>query len=407
MSDFARGIQFFLGANSASGFSSLYDQWVDQAKMQAFYTIKGGAGCGKSTLMRRVADDMEEAGYSVEYIRCSGDPDSLDGVYFPEKGAALMDGTSPHVMDPAYTGATGHYVDLGAGYDRTALFAMREEIVAATQAYRACYPEAYRCIRGAVESRRRGSTPLHTEETLAKAEKRASGILARELKTTRTQPGKRIPRFLGGPTCLGRVLLEDTVSALCERGYEIRDDCALSGFLLHALEREFLAGGYDVIACLCPEQPNRLEHLLIPEKSLAFVTGPMQKKQDFRTIRTESLVEQSAWQEGRSFLRLSNRVAEELMAEGMSHLARAKACHDVLEGSIIPMLIFHMGKSRRKRFWKRSGLCRIRSAEFPLLPRLSCATMMQSFRLEGGRWHESAVYGGAWNFGLDRGPLSQ
>lgn len=160
MSDFARGIQFFLGANSASGFSSLYDQWVDQAKMQAFYTIKGGAGCGKSTLMRRVADDMEKAGYSVEYICCSGDPDSLDGVYFPEKGAALMDGTSPHVMDPAYTGATGHYVDLGAGYDRTALFAMREEIVAATQAYRACYPEAYRCIRGAVESRRRGSTPL-------------------------------------------------------------------------------------------------------------------------------------------------------------------------------------------------------------------------------------------------------
>ena len=61
MSDFARGIQFFLGANSASGFSSLYDRWVDQAKMQAFYTIKGGAGCGKSTLMRRVADDMEKA----------------------------------------------------------------------------------------------------------------------------------------------------------------------------------------------------------------------------------------------------------------------------------------------------------------------------------------------------------
>ena len=278
MSDFARGIQFFLGANSASGFSSLYDQWVDQAKMQAFYTIKGGAGCGKSTLMRRVADDMEKAGYSVEYICCSGDPDSLDGVYFPEKGAALMDGTSPHVMDPAYTGATGHYVDLGAGYDRTALFAMREEIVAATQAYRACYPEAYRCIRGAVESRRRGSTPLHTEETLAKAEKRASGILARELKTTRTQPGKRIPRFLGGPTCLGRVLLEDTVSALCERGYEIRDDCALSGFLLHALERKFLAGGYDVIACLCPEQPDRLEHLLIPEKSLAFCDRPNEKE---------------------------------------------------------------------------------------------------------------------------------
>ena len=223
---------------------------------------------------------------------------------------------------------------------------MREEIVAATQAYRACYPEAYRCIRGAVESRRRGSTPLHTEETLAKAEKRASGILARELKTTRTQPGKRIPRFLGGPTCLGRVLLEDTVSALCERGYEIRDDCALSGFLLHALERKFLAGGYDVIACLCPEQPDRLEHLLIPEKSLAFVTPPMKKQQGLRTIRTESLVEQCSWKVGRSFLRLSNRVAEELMAEGMSHLARAKACHDVLEELYHPHVDFSYGEEQ-------------------------------------------------------------
>lgn len=145
------------------------------------------------------------------------------------------------------------------------------------------------------------------------------------------------------------MLLEDTVSALCERGYEIRDDCALSGFLLHALERKFLAGGYDVIACLCPEQPEPLRTFVVPEKSLAFVTGPMKKKQGFRTIRTESLVEQSAWQEGRSFLRLSNRVAEELMAEGMSHLARAKACHDVLEELYHPHVDFSYGEEQTEK----------------------------------------------------------
>lgn len=47
-------------------------------------------------------------------------------------------------MDPTYVGATGHYVDLGAGYDRKALFAQRQEIVAAVQAYRSYYPQAYR-----------------------------------------------------------------------------------------------------------------------------------------------------------------------------------------------------------------------------------------------------------------------
>ena len=63
-------LQFFLGANSADGFSSLYDRWIDQEAVQAFYVIKGGAGCGKSTLMGRVAETMESEGYSVEYIRC-------------------------------------------------------------------------------------------------------------------------------------------------------------------------------------------------------------------------------------------------------------------------------------------------------------------------------------------------
>lgn len=339
MTDLTHRVQFFLGANSAEGFSSLYDQWVDQRNIQAFYVIKGGAGCGKSTLMGRVAQNMEAEGYAVEYIRCSGDPDSLDGVFIPRKGAAIVDGTAPHVMDPAFTGATGHYIDLGEGYDRKALFLMREEIIEAAQAYRACYPQAYRCIRGAEESWRRGRLPLHTEETLAKAEKRAAGILSRERKGRRTGTGRRIRRFLGGVTCQGRILLEDTVSALCERGYEIRDECGLAGVFLGRLEEGFLESGYDVIACSDPVNPNRLAHLLIPERSLAFVCGPV-KGEDFRTVRTESLVEKGAWQEGRSFLRLSNRVAEELLAEGVEHLAQAKAHHDTLEALYHPHVDF-------------------------------------------------------------------
>ena len=103
MSDVTQ-IQFFLGANAAGGFVSLYDRWVNQRKLQAFYCLKGGAGCGKSTLMTQVAQAALAAGYGVEYILCSGDPDSLDGIYIPGKGAAVVDGTSPHVMGPHVCG---------------------------------------------------------------------------------------------------------------------------------------------------------------------------------------------------------------------------------------------------------------------------------------------------------------
>lgn len=88
--------QYFLGANSAQGFVSLYGDWLDERRAAAVYILKGGAGCGKSTLMRRVAQAMEEQGQTVEYILCSGDPDSLDAIYLPEKRVAILDGTAPH-----------------------------------------------------------------------------------------------------------------------------------------------------------------------------------------------------------------------------------------------------------------------------------------------------------------------
>ena len=58
-------IQYFLGANSPTGFYSLYDQLLPPEQASAIYILKGGPGCGKSTLMRRVAALAQEAGENV------------------------------------------------------------------------------------------------------------------------------------------------------------------------------------------------------------------------------------------------------------------------------------------------------------------------------------------------------
>ena len=93
-------IQYFLGANAPSGFYSLYSELLPPETARAIYILKGGAGCGKSTLMRRVAARMEAAGHPAEYILCSGDPDSLDALVLPGLGVALVDGTAPHAAAP-------------------------------------------------------------------------------------------------------------------------------------------------------------------------------------------------------------------------------------------------------------------------------------------------------------------
>ena len=89
-------ISYFLGANTPGGFYSLMDKLLDPAKARAIYILKGGPGCGKSTLMKRLGALAEEAGHRPEYIYCSGDPDSLDGLVLPDLAVAIADGTAPH-----------------------------------------------------------------------------------------------------------------------------------------------------------------------------------------------------------------------------------------------------------------------------------------------------------------------
>lgn len=91
-------VRFFLGANAPTGFYSLYDQLLDRDEARRVYILKGGPGSGKSTLMGRTAHLLAQSGQRVEYIHCSGDPDSLDAVIFPALGAAIVDGTAPHVV---------------------------------------------------------------------------------------------------------------------------------------------------------------------------------------------------------------------------------------------------------------------------------------------------------------------
>ena len=96
----AQVTHFFAGANSGDGFQNLFSEIVDLEDTYDLMVLKGGPGVGKATFMREIGRSMEEAGTPVEYLWCSGDPDSLDGVVLPELRCAVVDGTSPHGTAP-------------------------------------------------------------------------------------------------------------------------------------------------------------------------------------------------------------------------------------------------------------------------------------------------------------------
>ena len=53
---------FFLGANSGRGFQSLFDRFCEPADFGDLLVLKGSAACGKSTMMRRIGEAVEERG---------------------------------------------------------------------------------------------------------------------------------------------------------------------------------------------------------------------------------------------------------------------------------------------------------------------------------------------------------
>ena len=87
---------FFLGANRGTGFQSLDEGAVDPEKCRDVIVLKGGPGVGKSSFMKYIGKQAEERGEDVEYIWCSGDPDSLDAVRLVRRGVVVVDGTNPH-----------------------------------------------------------------------------------------------------------------------------------------------------------------------------------------------------------------------------------------------------------------------------------------------------------------------
>lgn len=337
-------IQYFLGANSPRGFYSLYDQLIPLEHARAIYILKGGPGCGKSTLMKKVAQQAQESGLPAECILCSGDPASLDAVVLPSLQVALVDGTAPHVVEPKCPGAVEHYVNLGECYDSAALAPLRGEIARCMTAYQSCYPRAYRCLAAAAQLREDGRAMLSTPQLEEKLSRRAAGILKREVHPRKGQtPGRVIQRFLTAVTHKGLITLYHTALAQCSRIYELADSYGLAHSMLTHLLAGITAAGYDAVVCPDPMAPERMEHLLVPALGLAFLTVPPNRAlpvRPYRRIRLDAMPDYALLRQLRPRLRFSAKVCRSLVDEAVQSLAQAKAMHDALEEVYHPHVNF-------------------------------------------------------------------
>lgn len=336
------------GSNTPSGFKSFYYQGMKD--LEQVFILKGGPGCGKSTLMRKIGLAMLERGYDVEFWQCSSDNDSLDGVLIPALSVGVIDGTPPHNIDPRYPGAVEEIVDLGQHWQASELRKSKREIVDLSERisgrFTACYAllaDLGEQLQDAQDARQEALDADKLERKLGELEEavfRPAAGRARHLFSSAITPrglisfadaiSRRASRryLLIGPPGGGKEALLSRMAALSER-YGHRAELYHSALL-----------------------PDNIELLYLPDLALALLdcgeTAPEALPGDSIIVCDEELLREGA----KCAPAAAPRTAE-IVELAAACLSEAKGLHDQLEAYYRKAMDFSAVDNTANRLFNR------------------------------------------------------
>ena len=341
----ARARHMFAGGNTCLGFFSYYHHILPQEEAEKIYVIKGGPGVGKSTFMKKVAHAMMDRGFDVEFMHCSSDSDSLDGVVVRDLKTFLVDGTAPHIIDPKYPGAVDEILNFGVFWNEEGIKKHRREILSVSREISRLFARAYHYLHAAYEVYQDSASLF--KKALDKVKlNRLMTDLVEELfagKAGEEGAGRERSLFASAITPSGYVHYLDT---LLDVGtvYVIKGDMGTGEELvLERLRDTALGKGFDVEGFYCALNPHKLEHLIIPGLDAAVTTSNTYHHAEIasgRTIDMMDLMNRKQLEQYRGELEENRHAFDGLMSVALAAIRRAKENHDKLEQYYVPYMDF-------------------------------------------------------------------
>ncbi len=342
---------YFPGNNTPGGFFSYYDSIMDQREAKRIWCIKGGPGTGKSSFMKGIGETMLAEGHDVDFLHCSSDNNSLDGIIIKDLSVAMMDGTAPHVIDPKNPGAVDTIINLGEFWSEEGIRKNRSRIIESNEKIADIFRVVYHYLLAA-ESMYDSIAQIRQRDRRYSADYGiAMDIIGDELGSgyKREKAGKVRKFFVGAITPQGLINYIPGLIDPYKKVYVMNTEVGGGTENITSLIMEAaLCRGFDAEAFYCPMKPEKkLEHLLIPELSLAIVTSNSyhsvgsgnhsQERIEINLTRADSLSDTSLPKE---MAEESSHRMEELITRAVYYLGKAKQEHDLLESFYIPNMDF-------------------------------------------------------------------
>ena len=326
----------FAASNSGKGFCSYYGDIFGEKTILRRYLIKGGPGTGKSSFMREIAQRAREAGYMVEYYRCSSDYTSLDAVVIDSK-IALIDATAPHNVEPELVGARDELIDLGRFWNSDMLFDRRKDIERYSIAKSEAYTGAYRFLEGAlaVDTRMR-----EVGDSLLKRNKLENAV---ERLLRKIPAGEEYRLKIGICNSVGmkgRSRL-DTYEQSARTIYAIEDSMRTGSAFLSLLATKARERKNAIKVSYDPISPSRIDAVLFEESKTAFVISDRSEMVKYSDKISGRINMKRFLQHCRGYceeerrkkaeFRADKRIYESLIDSASECLSRAGEAHFALE----------------------------------------------------------------------------
>ncbi len=330
-------VDFYMGANSPDGFNTFYNELEIPYSGWRSFLIKGGAGTGKSSLMKRICTECGENETLIEKIHCSSDPNSLDGIILYDKKISVLDATPPHVIEPTYPGGYQTVINLCEYFDEDKLSARLDETIKYQTQNNACHKKCCNLLKCANILLKDNYNYIEKHTDFNKIKLLVNRIIKKEFKRATSQQGIEHKRLLSAVTNQGVKTYVDTPHILANKIYLIKDEYGVSSNEILSLIRKYaIQKGFEIYSCYCAlNQHDKLEHLFIPQLDLGFVTSS--KYNDLSNIKPYTVIsytrftDVTALKQKKQLLNFNKKAAMEIINAAVDVLRYAKEIHDSLE----------------------------------------------------------------------------
>jgi hypothetical protein len=342
---------YFPGGNTTHGFHSFFQHIIELEEANHLYSLKGGPGTGKSSLMKKIGHYFSEHGYDVEFHHCSSDPDSLDAVVIPYFKVALLDGTAPHVVDPRFPGAVDEIINLGDHWDSNQLKRYKNEILEMTKENSRLFKKAYGYLKAA------GSFHDVYEQSAYKAfDPSKLNKIIEDLKSQifthiniENKLGKQRDLFAFGITPKGIINYRDQLLNAIKKRYVIKEDYfSTSETLLNRIKEEAVIRGLNVTCLYSPIKTTKILDLIIDDLDIIISVNNNYHEYNFEydyCLDLTHFVDENQKYNIQDEVFDDIKNFENTLEKAISFIKKAKENHDELEKFYVETMDFSMHES--------------------------------------------------------------